>query len=66
MDLVQLKQELSKEDLSDKIEILDGLTSSVNEEKKRIKQCWDEEVIKRSEAVKNGQLKTISIDEIFS
>lgn len=61
MGLTQLKQQLSNEDLSEKIEILDWLSSSVNEEKNQIKERWDEEVIRRSNAVRNGRLKTISI-----
>ncbi len=46
--------------------IIENLVKSLNQPNSEIDQLWIEESIKRVEAIKNGQLKTVSYEDVFA
>jgi len=46
--------------------IIENLVQSLNEPNPKIDKLWIEESMKRVEAIKQGTLKTVSYEDVFS
>lgn len=51
---------------ADKFMIIEGLLNSLDEPNKNLEEIWAIEAEKRLNAYKEGKLKTVSYEEVFS
>ena len=49
----------------DKLQLLECLTRSLDQPDEKIDKIWSEEAEKRYQALKEGKVKTIALDEIL-
>ena len=65
MDSKKLLKEALQLRPADRLQLIEWLTESLDKPDERIEQIWAEEAEKRYQALKQGKVKTIPLDEII-
>jgi len=65
MDSKKLLKEALQLRPADRLQLIEWLTQSLDKPDERIEQIWAEEAEKRYQALKQGKVKTIPLDEII-
>ena len=65
MDSKKLLKEALQLRPADRLRLIEWLTQSLDKPDERIEQIWAEEAEKRYQALKQGKVKTIPLDEII-